>query len=80
MYFFFLQILCFCFLAIGVVCFDERLGTFSENSSMDARRLSTAISETFYCFRQCMFAFPWYQYARTPMYKRFERAANDMRE
>jgi hypothetical protein len=65
-----------------VVCFDERLRTFDDSAdpSRDAGRLSHAISETFVCFRNAMFSFPWYQYFRTPTYRRFERAANTMRE
>ncbi|KAK2184690.1 hypothetical protein NP493_256g00022 [Ridgeia piscesae] len=67
--------------AIGVVCFNERLGALTETGdpTRDAGELSSAIQETFFCFRNCMFNFPWYKYFRTPMYRRFEKAANKMR-
>lgn len=63
--------------AIGVVCFDKRLGMFEDNR--DAREFCEAINETFVCFRSCLFSFPWHKYFRTPMYKRFERAADTMK-
>jgi hypothetical protein len=74
----------FSYLAIAAVCFGERIGSFDPASeacaNSDARRLSAAIVETFICFRSCMFDFPWYRYFRTPTYRRFERAANTMRQ
>ena len=71
-----------CRAAIGAVCFGERIHAFGPGSEQndEARRLSAAISETFLCFRSCMFDFPWYRYFRTPTYQRFERAANAMRQ
>ena len=63
--------------AIGVVCFDDRLGAFE--ASDEAHRLTSAIYETFYCYRQCMFSVPFYKHFRTPMYKRFEKASDEMR-
>jgi len=70
------------------VCFGERIGAFDvagDGSTVatrndDAGQLSAAIAETFICFRATMFNFPWYRYFRTPTYKRFERAANVMRQ
>ena len=82
-----MNMLC-CETAIAAVCFGERIGAFNVpgNASTvathndDARQLSAAISETFVCFRATMFNFPWYRVFRTPMYRRFERATNTMRQ
>lgn len=72
-------LLCLMSLAIGAVCFGDRVGAFGGNTDT-ARRLAGSISETLFCFRSCMFNIPWYQYMRTPMYRRFERAADNMRQ
>lgn len=65
--------------SIGAVCFGDRVGAFG-GDTQDAQRLAGSIAETLFCFRSCMFNVPWYQYMRTPMYRRFERAANNMRK
>ena len=72
------------------MCFGERIGAFDVHGggdrtteatlNDDARQLSAAIAETFVCFRATMFNFPWYRCFRTPTYRRFERAANTMRQ
>ena len=76
-----LEIIHFFLSAVGSVAFGERLGSFDDDvtGQNEASVLSAAIAETFVCFRNCMFAFPWYQYFHTPTYKRFEKAANTMR-
>jgi hypothetical protein len=63
------------------VCFGDRIGVFDKKpeSVADADILSNSITENNIVFRNCMFNFPWYKYFRTPMYKRYEQVANEIK-
>ncbi|ELT92836.1 hypothetical protein CAPTEDRAFT_136114 [Capitella teleta] len=67
--------------SIAAVCFGDRIGVFDKNpeSMKDADILSNSITENNKVFRNCMFSFPWYQYFRTPLYKRYEKVADQMK-
>ena len=62
--------------AFGTVCYGSRLGLFHPNqqdAGSDANAMMKASAAMFEAVQKTSFAFPWYNYMRTPMYEQFIR-------
>ena len=70
------------FVAIGTVCFNERLGCLQERieSGSEAAQMITAAQEALEALQKTTFAFPWHMFWRTPLYKQFVKAKKTINE